>query len=46
MIDAGGGQCGEHVIDDGAAGQRMQDFRHAGAHARPLAGGQYDGRGS
>ncbi len=45
-LDAGSGQRIQHVIDHRTPGQRVQDLRDAGAHARPLACGQDDGRGS
>ncbi len=46
MLDAGGRQRIEHVVDHRTPGERVQDLRHARAHARPLACGQDDGRGS
>jgi hypothetical protein len=44
--DSGIGEGVENMIDHAATGKRMQDLGDAGTHARPLAGGEDDGRGS
>jgi hypothetical protein len=45
MLEAGALERIEDVEQHRPAGQRVEHLREPGAHARPLAGGQDDGRG-